>query len=717
VHALADKYHGGVPTDRRRQFRHPDPPEHQGVTRPSAFARLHGYCAHKVVEAGQRKGRELSETWREQTPRQVRFHSAEYARWAALAEMFGMNMAATIWLVRGTVGSDANGGTSKTVIATGTNGNTTTANVLVDSTANAFTAAMVGQGINIPTTGVNHLVIVTGYTSPSTITYSGSSLQGHSNITWNVGGAWATMTNVLVNTNSVAAGDSVYVGATVYRATLASVKSGSSGGGFVAVIGDVDGAQTGDAGQVTVSAYTTSDTTAPSATQLLALGATSYVSFAFFTFIGGSNNTGGMVTNGGGNNWTFTDCVFNQIYPTSSATQGVFNFSAAGTGTALALTLDRCTVVSAQTYAITITLPTSASSAGGDYDALCVIRNSFIFAIGTYAIGVLSTGSATYHGGGVRVYNSVVIGGSSNAVTCTGPTLSTTIPCEVHNSLIITRGTALSANNLGYLIESNNLIFAVTTRTNTNVGYGSVANLNAPLVELGQSYKWSGLTRPFLAPDGALSTLLGFCLPIPEGPIAANQAGRSFAFPLPAVGNEGLRQPLMAPPRGPNWFAVQQFVGGVVRGTYSPTAYDWANRPRPAGGGSNNPAVGYLEFHDSAVEDTTTTYSGAPASAKLTGPGDIDLLVPVDAVSNTFSVYVLYDGAYGGQNFPTLTLLSNGEIGVVSQVVAAPGGSYGAWQQVSLSAFTPTAAGFVKIRLTSYDTSGASLVHFDTFAG
>ena len=66
---------------------------------------------------------------------------------------------------------------------------------------------------------------------------------------------------------------------------------------------------------------------------------------------------------------------------------------------------------------------------------------------------------------------------------------------------------------------------------------------------------------------------------------------------------------------------------------------------------------------------------------------------------------------------PTLTLLQNGEVGVAAQIATATSGSPGTWQQISLQAFTPSAQGIVKIRLTSYDQSGISVVRFGTLAG
>ncbi len=68
-------------------------------------------------------------------------------------------------------------------IAKGTNGTTNGTTTFVDSTANAFTDAMVGQTITILTVGQYQ---ITGYTSASTVTLSGSPAAA-SSLAWNTG--------------------------------------------------------------------------------------------------------------------------------------------------------------------------------------------------------------------------------------------------------------------------------------------------------------------------------------------------------------------------------------------------------------------------------------------------------------------------------------------------------------------------------------------------
>jgi hypothetical protein len=598
----------------------------------------------------------------------TRWHSATVGMMALLGAKFGMSMAATNWLVR-TSGNDANGGTSQSVLATGTNGVTVVpANTLVDATASAFTAGMVGQGINIIISASNNLRTITGYTSASTITYSGGDLGANTGLTWTVGGSWLTVRNALVNTNSVAAGDSIYVGAGVYRTTLAVTKSGTSGN-VVSLIGDVDGAKTSDAGQVTCTAFTTNDTTAPSGTTLLALAATQYLAFSLITFISGTAIMVSTTAASTGHDYSFTDCIFN-LLPCSAASAIEFNPNNAGA--AMNVTIDRCTVwIGNAGIGIEFILYTTASGIA-DWDAHCVIRNSLILShASSQTIQVQGNGASTFKGGGVRVYNCIILAATTAMNVGATTNVSTTIPCEIHNSTIVAP-TGLTANTSGQLTESYNLIYATTARTNVTAGTGSISNGSyAPLMELGQFTKWtgsggvsSGLYRPMFAPDGPTSPLLNF-----------------------GSGGSG--------------------------GNY-PTV-DFLNRPRPSGPGptwsGDNNAVGAYELHDFASQDTGTVPSGQTSAGKIVGPGDQYIQVPVDATATVITIQIEQGAGYGGTNYATATLLANGELGVAGQVETCSS-STGSFQTLTFGSITPTKRGWVTIQITSYDTSGTADVWF-----
>ena len=643
-----DKYHGGVPTDHLPPWQRHDGGSPPDGHRAFAWARFCRWSCERLADLSHRG-------------------LAGLITVLVVGSFVGYATGPTTWLVRKT-GANTNGGTSASVLATATDGVTNASNNNLTSVTAPFTVGMVGQGIYI-SQGTS-LRLITAYNAANSVTYSGANLGAHTGLTYNVGGAWLTVNNALVSTNSIAAGDSVYIGAGVYRETVAVAISGSSGSP-ISVVGDVDGAKTGDAGQVTLTAYTTNDTTAPASAVGLNLGTHSYLSFALLTFIGGTYSTTGYLTvnSAGGVGYTFTDCTFNALANTGNAALAFFSPT---TGVALSATLDRCLLVGSDTF-IEFSLATT-NSGSADYDAQCVVRNCGL--IGNYGtasvgmVGVTSSASNTYKGGGVRVYDCTILGANTGMYVY-GANNSTTVPCEIHGSTIFAIA-GLRASTSGQLTESYNDIYAGTARTNVTAGTGSQASgAYAPLVELGQFAKWSGsggtvfgLTRPFLAPDTG-SPLLGF-----------------------GSGGSG--------------------------GNY-PTV-DWANRPRPSGGASVSNAVGYLERHDFAVQDTTQYPSGQTSSGKLVGPGDQFIQVPVDATTTTIAIQVMMESAgqgtaYGGTNYATATLLANGELGVASQTQMCSS-TLGSWQTLTFSAITASKQGWVTIQVTSYDTGGTANTWF-----
>jgi hypothetical protein len=282
------------------------------------------------------------------------------------------------------------------------------------------------------------------------------------------------------------------------------------------------------------------------------------------------------------------------------------------------------------------------------------------------AINVSSSAANTYKGGGVRIYDCTVVGFLGVDIGSAGVNISTSVPCEIHNSVVVVGITGINAQSSGQIIGSYNSIYATTPETNYTYGTGDVSNSAgtgtylAPLLELGQSYKWAGVLRQFMAPDGTASPLLG-------------AGSATFSGNYPTV--------------------------------------DWANRPRPSGGGSANAAIGYSELHDFAVQDTSTVPSTYTSSAKLVGPGDADLFIPVDATSTVITIQVEQGAGYGGTNYASATLLTAGELGVTTQTETCTS-STGSFQTLTFNAINPSKQGWVKVRVTSFDTSGTASVWF-----
>lgn len=411
--------------------------------------------------------------------------------------------------------------------------------------------------------------------------------------------AWATIGKAL-GASGIASGDTVYIGAGTYREAI--TVNMTSATAETRVVGDVDGAQTGDAGQVIVTAYTTNDTTTPAASPTIDLNGRDYLTFENLVIVGGSSANGSCLAavTAQSTNITIRQCALMSAY------NGAVIYYFSSTASAPTWVIERC-VLWGMIYGIRIGLQTSASA---DYDANFIIRNCFICAgIGGSAILIESGGANSFKGGGVDVLNCTVIGGSHGVRT--NGDLSTSIPCTVYNSIIHAgNDTALRSSASSQITENYNYLLAVAPRTNVSSGANSQTNPTyAPLVEIGQSLLMGMNARPFGMPMAG-SPLLGF-------------------------GNTG-----------------------------GPTV-DGLNRPRPAGGGSTANGIGYLERHDTGAKETTTVRTGSTALV-IVGPGDHEFAIPVDATATTVSVYARYDSTHAATNKPQAMILNGTECGVAT---------------------------------------------------
>jgi hypothetical protein len=145
----------------------------------------------------------------------------------------------------------------------------------------------------------------------------------------------------------------------------------------------------------------------------------------------------------------------------------------------------------------------------------------------------------------------------------------------------------------------------------------------------------------------------------------------------------------------------------------SPTD-DITGRNRPEGGSSTSNAIGAYERHDTAVQETTTVRTGTNA-INITGPGSHEFQVPVNAVSTTLSIYGRYDTTHATTNKPQMMVVNGGQSGV-SDATATMTAGVDTWEQLSLT-FTPTAKGFVTVRLISRSAGAAGKAFFDDFSG
>lgn len=461
-----------------------------------------------------------------------------------------------------------------------------------------------------------------------------------SNAGTSAGAAWRTLGKAL-GAAGIASGDIVYVGAGTYREVVTVAMT--SPVAETKVIADVDGAQTGDAGEVIWSAFTTNDTSAPSGSSLLDLAGRDFLTFERITIVAGSVAPISAATTTS-TDIKFTECVINNLH----SNPVTFNV-VAGAGVALNWTIDRC-IFWGRTTIAQFTLTRHSA----DYDVNVLIQNSLLLAMTNSCVFVTATGAGAGFGGGVDVRNCTLFGGAS--VIQTAANVATSIPCTVNNCVILGT-TGLNANTAGQITENYNLIKAATPRTNVTAGTNSQVNY-APLMNLSHEHLVVGTMPRLLGTPQAGSPLLGF-------------------------GDDGT-----AP------------------------SVDLLNRPRPAGGASTSKAVGALERHDTAAKETSVTDSGG-VGAKITGPGDQDMWVPVDAAATTITVRARYDTNHAATNKPQAILVANGEIAVTTST-ATMTAAVDTWETLTIGPFTPTGKGFVRVRLVSRSAAGNGIAYFDS---
>jgi hypothetical protein len=580
----------------------------------------------------------------------------------------------TNWYVR-VGGSNNNGGSSASLTPerSGTDGDASFAGRFTSATA-GFTSADVGKGLCLRTGANAWRVKVTGLISSTTVTINANNQPFGTGLTWALGGAWADLRAVVGDTavtasaqGAVLSGDTVFIGAGTYRAVNVVTPSTGQGmftpafNGVVNIVGDVTGQYTGDAGMVQLTAYTTNDRTAPSATTLLNLNGKSNLAFSNIMFVGNNSNFIVTANTATSQNISFYDCAFLMPGPIGGVRGCITAVSAYGVP--LNLVADRCVFVGGGTsngWAVTLSLTTGV---GSDYDSCVFVRNCnalFFGGSSANAFTVGAVGTAANRGNGLRIMNCFILGnGGLNVVSANN---STIFPSQIVNCFIMAGGgNALTAVTLGQIIEDYNLIVSGAPRTNVNTGAHSISDGSyAPLFHFGQERIWGGLLRPFGEPMAG-SPLLGF-------------------------GSDG-RQ----------------------------TAYDLYNRPRPAGGGSlPYPAVGALERGNTPTQATSPAPPVGTYDWQFTGPGYQEFLLPVDTTATVISIKVQRDSAYSApsrRGLPAMQILANGRLGIPAQTIVDTGAS-GTWNTLTAASFTPTATGWVTVRIASYDGTGVSVVSF-----
>jgi len=572
------------------------------------------------------------------------------------------------WFVRAG-GSNNNGGSDKslTALRSGTDGVANNTTTFTSATA-AFTSADVGRGICISTGATARRHQIVSVTNGTTVILDRACTLSASGQTWAIGGAWADPraawadSAITGDTNSpVGAGDTVWVGAGVYRFSSTMGANWRPVGGLVQIFGDVTGAMTGDVGMVQWTAYTAGDRTAPSLNQLIDLNGKPNLSFANLYCVGGeaSSNVNILANTAGSVNVTWRDCAFQQG---SSAGRRFFSIGAAY-GSNMNWLFDRCLFIGGGVDVISATAGghiqiTATLGAGPDYDFNITMTNCSHLLGPTVAISVISGGSGTGKGGGLRIYNASVLGPALLNVTGS----STTVPCLVKNCFSYGGNQAfLTAAVAGQILEDYNMNTNRVANTLVTAGPHSqnLADASwAPLFYFGQERVWGAESRVFGEP-------------IAGGPLAP------YVF-----GADGSQTPL-----------------------------DGRAGPRPSL--STRIDSGAFQAGNNFGKETGTVHTGANAIS-VVGDGFQDFDLAVDAGVLTISVYCQFDSNYAGP-LPQLQIVKGGQVGVGDVQVSFDSLARNAWEQQSIT-IDPTQAGIVTVRLIAGDTSGIGKTIFDTFS-
>jgi hypothetical protein len=631
------------------------------------------------------------------------------------------------------------------------------------------------------------------------------------------GAAWLTIGKALTS-GGVAAGDTVYIGAGTYREVVtASLTNPAS---EVKFIGDVDGAFTGDPGEVIWTSWTTDDTTAPVTGATINGGSKNNLTFQKLTIILSNNTSGGIVSIGTG--WKFQDCT---IIQSRSSTQVLVQTVTAP----INLVFDRCLIlglVASLTQAVQITCTESASA---EYDCGVVIKNCLVAGF-SYALIMGSTGSNTFKGGGGKVANCTLMGCGAVFITSSS-TQSIAYPAIAVNNVTwgtltvfgsVTNGATIGENNRligsGTPADDANSPFFGTPATfirytgmdfGQNLLYGlqprmfgsptptSASTSATPPIEVAVqrggtgsddatvgTISWTSPTNADKAGDGTNATattipattgvthylkvvggitvpsgatikgvrveLVGFASAlsalsmssvklVKAGTISGNDGAsfnttnistgagrmvwRSTADPLwgltlsdTDVNDAGFGCVIsLKNTSGSTRDATIEYVRVIVVYEYDAgeDAYDLLNRPRPSGSNQITGQVGALEVHDYGTKETSVTHGGA-ASLKLTGPGDQQFDVPVDAASTTITAYMRYDTTHGTGTKPQMIVLDAPDIGVTTATATMTVG-VDTWEQLTLT-FTPSAKGIVTIRFRNRAAAASGLAYVDDVA-
>jgi hypothetical protein len=607
---------------------------------------------------------------------------------------------ANTWLLRESVGSDSNGGSSASVLANGANGVTNGTNTFTSSGA-SFTSALIGHWLYF-TGAQNAWRQVTAVGSSTSLTFSGATVAAATSLTFAIGGARKTLANMFQTApmaSPFAAADTIWLGAGAYRGQTTINVAGSTTLQTL-IAGDINGVNTGDAGEVILSPFSTGDATgSPSGT--------------YYT----------VTCSATPHNYVFQDLTVYGPSPSLASNGGYYvtlDFSQIATAH-IGLILQRCAIFGP-------TSNQSGTNAGFPYGssalALCpdgstsslptIVQNCAIF---DWNMAV-SAAAPAY---------------TSNAITAGGS--QTVILRNLSSTQYVFFKQCLIQKTFTYQATWQCLFIAVTNASQLQMYGCTLLCPSAPTSIVFQN-SWSGAALTGCLVFGGYYNLFatitsatitgcafwGFAKAAVSGGYTSGTATMSgtntYGQGPPAldIGQSALRRaparPWMTPNMNAGANAAPLFGQGVLSAN-SNLASDFLGQSRSAASSGMGTTPGYMEPWAPGLVNTNGTYvHSGTGSIKLLGFSSHSFEMPVDAVATSVSFYVCYDGAYAGSTYPSIQIRDGAQCGVADQEVSSTGPGAGTWQQVTAN-FTPTSAGVVTVRLTAKSTAIAGATYWD----
>jgi len=253
------------------------------------------------------------------------------------------------------------------------------------------------------------------------------------------------------------------------------------------IIGDVDGLQTGDAGEIIWTNFTNGWNDTPSG-DVLNLAGRDFLTFKNLTLVAGAagNCVDGSTTHS--SDIKFDNCIMYGFGAGPVVVTAAF-------ATALNWTIQRCFIVSpSNVVAMLVSLTTGS---GADYDANVQVIDSVIWSSSTNTLSATNSGTSTNEGGGLDALRCTIIGG---AFSTSGTRISLTNPCTIQDCLLF--GVGISAGEAGAITDLGGNVTpgALTNTTQHATTKTATEDFPAQLVSFAHEWMWGMQPRRFLAP-------------------------------------------------------------------------------------------------------------------------------------------------------------------------------------------------------------------------